>query len=389
MACINFGQLDKNLIPILIGSIFCFLSRLLFNFVETVYYDHAIISSLFCTAPKLLTFIPFIIFKYRTKRLNNKDNINNNNIEERFTHINVSNNNNNKKNKYLLLLLSCMLYSVQSIILIYTIKIKTNTWFLDILFTCLFYFLIFKIKLYKHHYLSILLIILSGLVYDLISESIQNDINNNIYKLLLRLLREIIYSLYDVVNKYLIDKKACSVYELALSNGIFDVSFLGFLTIFNFIGLNIDEFDNYFNNINTKELLVIFADMITQIGLYLSTLFTNKNNTPCHLFIIFVIGKFAYHLDISFNSSVYVLFFLFILFISLILNEIIEINCYGLSQNTKRNIIKRAEEDNLSKKWNPLTPVDVKSEDNNSEIETYDRNYTIKVELESKDDVSV
>ena len=388
MACINFGQLDKNLIPILIGSIFCFFSRLLFNFVDTIYYDHAIISSLFCSSPKLLTFIPLLIFKYRTKRLNHKDIINKDNIEERFTHINVNNNNNNK-NKYLLLLLSCILYSVQSIILIYTIKVKTNTWFLDILFTCLFYFLLFKIKLYKHHYLSILLIILSGLIYDLIIQSLQNDISHNIFMLLLRLLREIIYSLYDVTNKYLIDKKSCSVYEIALSNGIFDLLFLGILTILNFIGVNIDKFDDYFNNIDIKELLVIFADMFTQIGLYLSTLFTNKNNTPCHLFIIFVFGKFAYHLDISFNSTVYVLFFLFILFISLILNEIIEINCWGLSQNTKRNIIKRAEEDNLLKKWNPLTSVDVKSEDNNSEIETYDRNYTIKVELDNKDDISV
>ena len=388
MACINFGQLDIKLIPIIIGSIFCFFSRLLFNFVETIYYDHAIISSLFCTAPKLLTFIPLIIFKYRTKRTNHKDTMSKDSIEEKFTHINVSNNNKNK-NKYLLLLLSCILYSVQSIILIYTIKIKTNTWFLDILFTCLFYFLIFKTKLYKHHYLSILLIILTGLVYDLIIGSIQNDITNNIYMLLLRLLREIIYSLYDVINKYLLDKKSCSVYEIALSNGIFDSLFLGILTILNFIGLDIDNFDKYFNNFNNKELFVIFADMITQIGLYLSTLFTNKNNTPCHLFIIFVFGKFGYHLDISFNSLIYVLSFLFMFFVSLILNEIIEINCWGLSQNTKRNIIKRAEEDNLLKKWNPLMSVDGKAGDNNSEIETNDRNYTIRVELENKDDGSV
>ena len=74
---------------------------------------------------------------------------------------------------------------------------------------------------------------------------------------------------------------------------------------------------------------------------------------------------------------------------ALIFNEIIEINCWGFSQNTKRNIIKRAEEDNLLKKWNPLMSVNGKADDNNSEIETNDRNYTIRVELENKDDGSV
>ena len=37
-----------------------------------------------------------------------------------------------------------------------------------------------------------------------------------------------------------------------------------------------------------------------------------------------------------------------ILFLSLIFNEIIEINIWGLSYNTKKNIISRAEEESLS-----------------------------------------
>ena len=162
MACINFGQLDTKLIPIIFGCVFCFFSRLLFNFVDTKYYDHEIISSLFCTTPKIFTFIPLIIFKYRTKRFNFKENINKDNFEGRLTQGNAKNNSKSRsKSKYLFLLLSSILYSSQSIILVHTIRVKTNTWILDILFTCLFYFLIFKIKLFRHHYLCIFLIILT------------------------------------------------------------------------------------------------------------------------------------------------------------------------------------------------------------------------------------
>ena len=38
---------------------------------------------------------------------------------------------------------------------------------------------------------------------------------------------------------------------------------------------------------------------------------------------------------------------MFVLFISLIFNEIIEINCFGLSKNTRRNIVDRAQNEDL------------------------------------------
>ena len=71
----------------------------------------------------------------------------------------------------------------------------------------------------------------------------------------------------------------------------------------------------------------------------------NKANTPCHVFIIFVFGQLAYYVDFSKNSILFMVFLLLILFMSLIFNEIIEINCFGLAKNTKKNIMKRARMD--------------------------------------------
>ena len=95
------------------------------------------------------------------------------------------------------------------------------------------------------------------------------------------------------------------------------------------------------------ELLVLFGVIITQFGLNLSILITNRDNTPCHVFIIFVFGQLAYYIDFSRISLIVIFCLILILFFSLIFNEIIEINCFGLSINTKRNIMLRANKENI------------------------------------------
>ena len=82
--------------------------------------------------------------------------------------------------------------------------------------------------------------------------------------------------------------------------------------------------------------------MITQLGLNLCILIINKTNTPCHIFIIYVFGQFAYYVDFSKISIIIIICLLLILFMSLIFNEIIEINCFGFEKNTKKNIMKRS-----------------------------------------------
>ena len=50
MAFIGLGQIGKNLIPILIGCVFCFSSRLLFLYDGTTLFKHDIIPNIIVNA---------------------------------------------------------------------------------------------------------------------------------------------------------------------------------------------------------------------------------------------------------------------------------------------------------------------------------------------------
>ena len=118
---------------------------------------------------------------------------------------------------------------------------------------------------------------------------------------------------------------------------------------------------------------------IVSCGLDLSSLFTIKNNTPCHALII---GEFMtittniiYSEDIT-NLIIIIICYAIIFFFSLVFNEIIEINCFGLSDNTRRNIMKREKNDDLM-----LREPSV-------EINENDRNSMISLEMNANDSVS-
>ena len=341
MRIIGFGKIDKNIIPILLGCIFCFLTRLLFTVPDAQLFHHSIISNLVGAFSKLFAFIPLIILKIRTGRKNNAINkiVINNNIS-----LAEPNNKKNEKNiiKLIYIILTSLLTFIHGLIIIYTLGIKSNCWILEILMTSIFYYLIFKEKLYKHHYFSLIIIILTGVVLDLVLGNLQNDFNNNLLLLLLRLIREILFSLVEVINKYLMEKKFCSIYEIYFLSGLFLFLFFVIFSILNYYYFELDNFVEYFNNFNSTELLVGLGVLITQFALGIFLLITNKNYTPCHIFIAFVFGQLAYYMDFSTDSIISICFFILILFMSLVFTEIIEINICGLSENTRKHIIERA-----------------------------------------------
>ena len=146
------------------------------------------------------------------------------------------------------------------------------------------------------------------------------------------------------------EKKHATVYEACFYSGLVCSLLLGIFSLINHYSLHIENFSDYFNNFNTKELLVLLGFMITQLGLYLFCLITNKDNSPCHIFIIYAFGQFAYYIEYPNVALIFCL--IFILFMSLIFNEIIEINFCGLSENTRKNIMKRANDENLMNEVN-------------------------------------
>ena len=216
MAFISIGKIDRNIIPIITGCVFCFLSRLLFR-VDTQLFKQKIFPNLLASFCRIFTLIPILITKIGSKKVqhnyNNQNDNKNNDLEliysEKDDDIVI-------KGKWRFILISAVLIFVQGILLLYTFQIKSNTWIWDILITTFLYYLVFKEKLYKHHYLSMIFILLTGLIIDLSLGNLQNDISNNLFFLLLRILRETLYSSIDVINKYLMEKKFCSVYDLII-----------------------------------------------------------------------------------------------------------------------------------------------------------------------------
>ena len=374
MAIISKGKIDRNLIPIITGSIFCFLSRMLFK-VETQLFKQKIFPNLLASFCRIFTLVPMLKDKITSRKKVPEIYAQNINSYNSFELIYSDKADEIGEGKMPFIILSSVLVFIQGILLLYTYQIKTNSWIFDILITTFFYYLIFKIKLYKHHYVSMITIILIGLIIDLSLGNFQTDITENILYLLLRFVREILYSLIDIINKYVMEKKFCSVYELSLYTGIYDVILYGIFGVINYYFLKIDDFEKYFSNFDLTELLVCIGVLITQFGINLSALVTNKNNTPCHIFIIFVFGQLAYYMDFSAISIVLIICFIFILFFSLVFNEIIEINFWGLSDNTKRNIAKRAELDDTKLEKNlTINSVDENGEYRDSLIELEHKN---------------
>ena len=76
MRYISLGTIDRNSIPIFIGCIFSFLSRLLYNYDGIILFKHSIISNIVSAFSRVIMLIPLIILKIRTKKINIDENDN-------------------------------------------------------------------------------------------------------------------------------------------------------------------------------------------------------------------------------------------------------------------------------------------------------------------------
>ena len=344
MAIIGLGKIDKSLIPIIVGCVFCFVNRIINQYDGSLLLENKIIPNIFIAFSDLLTLIPYLILKKRSKQIKDSDIQITKTYHLEYIYTNSDLENTQGKGRFILL--SGVILFVEAIMFASTFKIKSNSWYLYILITSAFYYIIFKIKLFKHHYLSIIIIILSGIIIDLVLGNLQNDFLNHFFLLLISILRIILLSFYYVIVKYTIEKKFVSVYEIIFFIGIINFVMFIIFAIFDYFFFDIDDYEKYFTNFNGIELLVALGVMITQLGMDICITITDKNESPCHIFIIFVFGQLAYYF---FNLNEYlvivIICLILMLFFTLVFNEIIEINLWGLSLNTKRNIINRAQSD--------------------------------------------
>ena len=350
MACISLGKIDKNIIPIIVGSIFCFLNRLL-NEAKPQIYENTILTNIVISLSRFLTIIPLIIFKIKFKQDRSYNDKNNNSDKNSKSIVLIYKNNRiYVKGVAKYVLLSAVIYLIQSIFFALAFKATTNAWIWYILIASIFYYLMFKVQLYRHHYLSIFFIIVIGTVIDLTTEAIIVDANNEPLALISKYVKEILFSLYNVIAKYVMEKKYISVYEFSFYIGFFNLIVLIIFSIFDYYFFHIySNYGDILSNLGGIEILKVLGVLFTQVGINLGTLFTTKNCSPCHLFIIFVFGQVAYYINFDIYRGLVISCLIIILFFSLIFSEIIEINLFGLSHNTKRNIIGRSESEILDK----------------------------------------
>ena len=361
MAIISFGKVNKKILYAIFGGIFKLLSDILVKFLrknnEIELREHTFILGINAGLGYCISFIPFLIFKRNYDYLNKK----NFDADEKLIY------NENKdyffekrKKKFRPWLLIAFCDFFQKLLSFIYVSLY-NFWMFDILFILIFSHFILKVKLYKHHFISLMLIIIFGIIIIIINNLYNEKSEDFFFKILNTLIIEIIFSLQMVVAKYAIEYKLSSPYEICLFEGVFILAInLILLIIFTFIPMSeikyikkteyegkmyIDNFFQYFSKISFIEVISFIIVMLGRFGFNIFCLLIIKYYTPSHSIIILIIGEVYFALDdldplwrIFVEYSVYAL----LIFVMLVFLEIIEINCCGLQKNTERSISLRA-----------------------------------------------
>ena len=389
---ITIGDLDKNILYPIIGGIFKFILNIVL--VKEDFSNHPLVTSIGSSLGMSLSFFLLLIYKCRTKSSNINKDKKSNNKKKQESPLQIKYEYNNlykiiREDKFKYILISSIIDFVTTILIFkYCISIKINIWIFDILFISLFSYLILKKKIYKHHYLSIIIIIITGFSLDIILDN-YNDFLNNIGENIINFVCEVLFSFGLVINRYTMEFKFCSVFEICFYQGIFGlILYILLLILSKYITFLNNFFDN-FEGFETKHIFIFIIIVIFQFIYNLCIFNTLLNTSTCHILIIIVFGELSHYFINVFedkdNSIIIVIALLFILFMILIFIEVIELNFFGLSKNTKKNITLRAKLDQ-QKSINDI----LNTEEDLDTVSCYDesRRNTIRSEIDRRGSIN-
>ena len=393
---ISIGQLNINIIYPIVAGILKFIAKYIINnkSLNINLSDHPLIMSIASSFGMSFSFILLIIYRKKNKMSedtkidipmqDNKDTRKNS-----FHFIYIYNDQldiiNYDKYKYILLT-SIMDFITTIINFKFCYDIQINMWIFDILFLSLFSYLIIQMKIYRHHYISIILIILAGIGLNIIIIiKLFNSSIKKIIHILIKFLHEIACSLLYVLVKFTMEKKFSSPFAMCFYQGfICLVLYLLYLPINIFVKL--DDLQQFKEDFNLNDLFSIMTFVIIQFGYNIFFFITIKNCTTCHIMIIIIIGELSqYIIDKEKLGNIYftiiICLLIFILFMSLIFNEILEINCCEMEKNTKKNIAIR------SRTESTIDLYGDDDEDEDEDNEEKERNQDLdKIILNNKDE---
>ena len=394
---ITCGKVNKKIFLIVVGGLMFSLQLFIesqseiFNGEKNAY---PIIYTMMYSISLCLSFSLLIIFNVYNK----KKKITSTLIEDKESNILITNDIPQKKIIFLkekllwILLVSIIDFTANLFSSIYWLENDNyvDTLQTNIIFMALFAYLILKLKLYKHHVLCIIVVLIRSLSYTLIFQVFFKETKIDMIPYIVSFVTEIAFSLTYVMYKYYMLIKYMHPYEIMFFEGLIEL-------IFSIIALvianKLDELDNLTNFIfdfKGIEIVKIIAWLFVSF-IYHALLFK----------VIDIFGPFYIHISIIISEFInlffkekedftipkiifYVLSFIICPFMILVFLEIIELNFCGLSYMTKKNIELRAQLDSIINDENNKSKniENDKKENDEQEISVGEDEYSIAMNHE-------
>ena len=258
-----------------------------------------------------------------------------------------------RKEQFLWILLISIMDFLGSIIYILNFVYKRkylNFWSINIIAFSLFSYLILKIKLFKHHYVCIAIVVVFGTLFDVI---LNNFSQGSILSNLMNYLTEALFCLTYVICKYIMLKKFVKSYEILSFEGLIEL-ILGIITLIitNAVGYK-NNFNDFIDKLDAKEIIFYILSILLQFIYSLAIMAIVDTISPFHVILTDILLELIkYFIDLDqkdiATAILTIIFILVCLFAVLVFIEIIELNFLGLSRMTKRNIELRSRLDTLS-----------------------------------------
>ena len=375
MKYINIGYINiKFLIPVsgdIIGLIFKF--SIINNPKYFVIGDNPFLYNMYVTFGLIFAVFPFLIIKYKSKRLHK---ITNEQINKSKLYKKLKGDRNILKKlrfkKYRFIFYSTIFDFLQTLTInLFILTFVYNLWIFDIIFISLFSYLILQTKLFKHQYISMILIIILGLglnviAYFKLDEKEEDKIKP--FEIFIKFISEICFCMSVVIMKYNMEKNYCDPYEPCMWEGVFGFILHSIcLTIFCLGGLSANGIKhpeiliNYFEQFDYNDLIVALAIIFVHFIYNIIIILTCDYLTPTHILICSIIKETSIYFKQDSNLVLNILgiiILILIAFLFLVFIEVIEINIFNISYNTKKNIDLRLKDEALIE-FSSVTTIDV------------------------------
>ena len=379
MALISLGTINKKIfVAIFAGLYELFANIFLFSYLKIS--DYPCILGINAGLGLSLSLIPFLYLKLRDRKKHSfKSSLK---ISKTFIsfdpNIEIAK---KRKKKYYYILSIASLDFIQKFFSFFLLgHYIANFWVFNTCFFFIFSFLILKHKFYLHHFLSLSIISIIGIILNIINNYEERV---SFLDVLLAMIGEIIYCLENVICKYVMQIKFFSPYEIGFYIGLFDLIFFSILLIIftniqvSNVGImnhiNDDYIDNfyiYLDNLDLKEGLLFIPLMFFRFFHIVFGFLIEDYFTPAHILLIIISGETSFIFTENYDWKIYlqILFFIIILFFLLIFTEIIELNIFGLQKNTQKNIRKRLEreESQYDSQINDVSSINSNNDDEQS-----------------------